>query len=82
MRFCYEGGNTVAGEERMAKPKKGFHDLFAQIPEPLWAALSTEADKEQRSITAQLVHLLRERYPDVQIDCGPKPRLGRPPKMK
>lgn len=66
----------------MAKPKEGFHDLFAQIPEPLWQALSAEADQEQRSITGQLIYLLRQRYPDAAQEEPERKRPGRPPKKR
>lgn len=42
--------------------KDGYHDLFARIPETLWEALRDEASRENRSATAQLIRLLRERY--------------------
>jgi hypothetical protein len=69
----------------MAKPKEGFHDLFAQVPEELWQALSDEANREQRSVTGQLIYILRQRYPDVSKEppaAQPRRRPGRPPKRR
>ena len=69
----------------MAKPKEGFHDLFAQIPEELWQALAAEADREQRSITGQLIYLLKQRYPDAETGQSQPPdkkRPGRPRKVR
>ncbi len=42
--------------------KSEYHDLFARIPEWIWQALRDEAERENRSATAQLVHLLSQRY--------------------
>jgi hypothetical protein len=68
----------------MAKPKPGHHDLFAQVPEPLWEALAKEAARERRSITQQLIHILSQLYPNVAIpEPGrrrPKTRRGKPTK--
>jgi len=44
------------------------HDLFARIPTYLWDKLSEEAEREDRSATAQLIRILRERY-------GGRPKL-------
>ncbi len=69
----------------MAKPKEGYHDLFAQVPEPLWQALAAEADREERSITSQLVYILKQRYEDAEAGPAPAPgkrRPGRPRKEK
>lgn len=46
----------------MAVKREGYHDLFAQIPDECWQALCAEADAENRSATAQLIRLLKERY--------------------
>jgi hypothetical protein len=59
----------------MAKPKPGHHDLFAQVPEPLWEALAKEAGRERRSITQQLIHILSQRYSNVVV---PEPDRRRP----
>ena len=42
--------------------KEGMHDLFARVPESLWEALRDEARRENRSATAQLIKMLRDRY--------------------
>jgi hypothetical protein len=55
----------------MARPKAGFHDLFAQVPDALWDALAQEAAQSQRSITKQLVWILQERYPDAAANEPP-----------
>jgi hypothetical protein len=56
----------------MAKPREGYHDVFAQIPEPLWQALSEDAERNERSATGQLIWLLRQQYPDaIQKDAPP-----------
>jgi hypothetical protein len=62
----------------MAKPRDGFHDLFAQIPDQLWTALGEEADENEVSITAMLIRILRERYPQV-TSLPKRKRAGRPP---
>ncbi len=49
----------------MARPKEGYHDMFAQIPEPLWQALCADASANERSATGQLVWILKQRYPDA-----------------
>jgi hypothetical protein len=49
----------------MAKPRAGYHDFFAQIPNPLWQALSDEASADDRTVTAQFIRILRERYPEA-----------------
>jgi hypothetical protein len=63
----------------VAKPKEGFHDFFAQIPEELWQALADEAMREDRSITSHFVHILRQRFPHVAVGQPRAPR-GRPRK--
>ncbi len=42
--------------------KEGEHDLFARIPADLWEKLRAEAREENRSATAQLIVILRQRY--------------------
>ncbi len=49
----------------MARPKEGYHDLFAQIPKPLWHALCADADANERSATGKLIWILKQRYPDA-----------------
>jgi hypothetical protein len=51
----------------MAKPRKGYHDLFAQIPDGLWDALNADADANQRTATGQLIWILRQQYPDAPL---------------
>jgi hypothetical protein len=47
----------------MAKPREGYHDMFAQIPKTLWHALNDDAEKNDRTATRQLIWILKERYP-------------------
>lgn len=49
----------------MAKPREGFRDFFAQIPEALFEALRRDAEQSQRTVTGQLIWLLRQQYPDA-----------------
>ncbi len=42
--------------------KENEHDLFARVPKELWEALRSEAKAQQRSATAQLIVILRQRY--------------------
>jgi hypothetical protein len=62
----------------MAKPRVGYHDFFAQIPQPLWQALSGEASSNDRTVTAQFIRILRERYPEaVPVEPAPSPAKKR-----
>lgn len=54
----------------MSSRKEGYHDAYLRMPVEVWEALREEAEREERSATAQLVHILRERY---KID-PPKPK--------
>jgi hypothetical protein len=49
----------------MARPKEGYHDLFAQIPDALWEALCDDAAVNDRSATAQLIQGLKKLYPEA-----------------
>jgi hypothetical protein len=62
----------------MAKPREGYHDLFAQIPDELWTALNEDAERNERTATKQLIWILKERYPDAQTEPPPakKKRKG------
>jgi hypothetical protein len=67
----------------MARPKEGFHDLFAQIPEALWQALSADAERNQRSATRQLVWILHQRYPEASAaQSAAPPAAGGPAPKK
>jgi len=61
----------------MARPKEGFHDLFAQVPDGLWEALAAEAARSQRSITKQLIWILQERYPETVETEAPPAKKGK-----
>jgi hypothetical protein len=63
----------------MAKPREGYHDLFAQIPEELWEALNRDADHNERTATGQLIWILRQQYADGdQVEATPaKKRKGK-----
>jgi hypothetical protein len=67
----------------MAKPRAGYHDVFAQIPKPLWEAMNAEALANLRNATAQLIWILRERYPDAAVaptETAAQPAKGKPKK--
>jgi hypothetical protein len=66
----------------MAKPREGYHDLFAQIPKALWQALNVEAEKNLRNATAQLIWILRERYPDAVQTEAEAPPVAKKTKRK
>jgi hypothetical protein len=51
--------------EVMAKPKKNHHTFFVQIPDPIWDAMSAEAEAEDRTVTSVLLRILRREYPDA-----------------
>ncbi len=53
--------------------KEGIHDLFARIPKELWEALCAESKQEERSATAQLIHILRQRY-RLKISAKSEPK--------
>ncbi len=52
--------------------EKSRHDLFCRIPEWVWQALRDEAERENRSATAQLVHLLSKRYKSQCQEHSPR----------
>jgi hypothetical protein len=66
----------------MAKPKEGYHDMFAQIPEGLWQALADDAERNQRSATGHLIWLLRQQYPNAVIQSSPPPAADEPAAKK
>jgi hypothetical protein len=61
----------------MAAKREGFHNWLVQLPKSLWEALNREAEREERTATAQLAFILKQRYPEAAPP--PRPR-GRPKK--
>lgn len=56
--------------------KENFHDMFCRVPEVVWEALKKEAERENRSATSQLVHILAKRYKITKsktADAAPMP---------
>ena len=68
----------------MAKPREGYHDLFAQIPTAYWDLLCEDAEIIGCSATQVLIRLLRRNY-RKRVDPAKLPkyrRAGKPPEEK
>ena len=66
----------------MAKPREGYHDMFAQIPEALWQALNADAERNMRNATSQLIWILKERYPNASQAAAPAAKKKKKKKRK
>jgi hypothetical protein len=64
----------------MAQKREGYHDFFAQIPNALWQALSAEAEADDRTVTAQFIRILKQRYPhatQTEAEAPPAKKKGK-----
>lgn len=66
----------------MAKPREGYHDFFVSIPEPLWERLKADAAANDRTVTAQLLRILKATYPDATKPAEAEQPAPKKPRKK
>jgi hypothetical protein len=66
----------------MTKKRPGYHYLTTQIPNAIWAALSTDAHAHEETIVQRLTQILLQHYEISPDKIPPRKTPGRKPKYE